>query len=290
MTDHGIPYYLHFMWPVLEALRELGGSARNREMLELVAEREAYTEKQRSVAYPHNPSSLVLDDRMGFARSALKRIGALENSARGVWALTRLGRDLTEDRMLALHKEAERHYRSSKRQRDTAKADDASDPEDLDDQPSDRWKEQLLECLSSMSPSAFEHLAQRLLREACFLNVEVLGKSGDGGLDGAGVYRPSLVSFPVYFQCKRYRGPVSAGAVRDFRGAMVGRSNNGLLITTGSFTRGARQEATRDGAPPIDLVDGEELCQLLKKYGLGVKVTERVIEEIEVDLGFFDQF
>ena len=141
-----------------------------------------------------------------------------------------------------------------------------------------------------MGPDAFERLAQRLLREAGFRNVEVLGRSGDGGLDGVGVYRPSLVSFPVYFQCKRYRGAVSAGAVRDFRGAMVGRSNRGLLITTGSFTRGARQEATRDGAPPIDLVDGEELCKLLKEYRLGVQVTERVIEDIEIDPGFFDQF
>ena len=166
---------------------------------------------------------------------------------------------------------------------------DPSDSDDLDEDP-DQWRTALLERLLEMGPDAFERLAQRLLREAGFRNVEVLGRSGDGGLDGVGVYRPSLVSFPVYFQCKRYRGAVSAGAVRDFRGAMVGRSNRGLLITTGSFTRGARQEATRDGAPPIDLVDGEELCKLLKEYRLGVQVTERVIEDIEIDPGFFDQF
>ena len=74
----------------------------------------------------------------------------------------------------------------------------------------------------------------------------MLGQSGDGGIDGVGVYRVSLVSFPVYFQCKRYRGTVTAGAVRDFRGAMVGRGEKGLLITTGSFTKDAQKEANRD--------------------------------------------
>jgi restriction system protein len=102
-----------------------------------------------------------------------------------------------------------------------------------------------------------------------------------------GVYRLSLVSFPVFFQCKRYRGSVSAGAVRDFRGAMAGRGDKGLLITTGTFTREARDEATRDGAPPIDLIDGTRLCDLLKESGMGVAVKRRVIEEVTVDPTFF---
>ncbi len=117
-----------------------------------------------------------------------------------------------------------------------------------------------------------ERLAQRILREAGFVNVTVTGKSGDGGIDGVGVYRLSLVSFPVYFQCKRYRGTVTADAARDFRGAMVGRGEKGLLITTGSFTKDAQNEANRDGAPPVELIDGERLCDLLKDYGLGVAV------------------
>jgi restriction system protein len=139
-----------------------------------------------------------------------------------------------------------------------------------------------------MPPDGFERLAQRLLREAGFRNVEVLGKSGDGGIDGVGVYRVSLVSFPTYFQCKRYKGAVHANAVRDFRGAMSGRGEKGLLITTGSFTRGAREEATRDGAPPVELVSGEDLCDLLKQYDLGV--TTRLVEEVVINPGFFDQF
>jgi len=142
--------------------------------------------------------------------------------------------------------------------------------------------------LRAIEPAAFERLAQRLLREAGFVNLEVTGASGDGGIDGLGVYKPSLVSFPIYFQCKRYAGSVGAGVIRDFRGAMAGRGEKGLVITTGTFSQDARREATRDGAPPIDLIDGEELCDLLKEYGLGVSVTERVVEDVTVQPEFFE--
>jgi len=142
-------------------------------------------------------------------------------------------------------------------------------------------------CLSACLPDSFERLARRLLREAGFVSATVTGKSGDGGIDGIGVYRLSLVSFPVFFQCKRYRGSVGAGAIRDFRGAMSGRGDKGLLITTGSFTADAKQEATRDGAPPVDLIDGERLCDLLKEHKLGVRTLVRQVEDVEESPEFF---
>jgi restriction system protein len=157
-----------------------------------------------------------------------------------------------------------------------------------DEAGSEDWKDGLLETLLAMSPAAFERLTQRLLREAGFINVNVTGRSGDGGIDGLGVYRVSLVGFPVFFQCKRYRASVGAGAVRDFRGAMAGRGDKGLLITTGSFTAEAKAEAVRDGAPPVDLIDGDRLCDLLKEYQLGVRVETRVTEDVEIDRAYFD--
>ena len=141
-----------------------------------------------------------------------------------------------------------------------------------------------------MSPSGFERLAQRILREAGFINVIVTGKSNDGGIDGMGTYRPSLVSFPTYFQCKRYKGPVPPAVVRDFRGAMSGRGEKGLLITTSSFSAEAQKEASRDGGPPIDLVDSDRLCDLLKDYHLGVDVKLRQLEEVNVNPAFFKDF
>ena len=285
IADHGIPNYRRFMWPVLRAVRELGGSARISEIVEKVIENEGFTEEQMEVQHELSGGS-VLEGRMGFARSALKAIGVLDNSERGVWALTRRGHTATEEQIVDWNREVERERARRKKAADEAEA--LSDDEDADDP--DRWKTELLKRLQAMPPDAFERLSQRLLREAGFHNVEVLGKTGDGGIDGVGVYRLSLVSFPTYFQCKRYRGAVPSKEVRDFRGAMTGRGDKGLLITTGSFTRGAREEATRDGAPPIDLVNGDDLCDLLKEYRLGVEVAVRQIEDIQVTPEFFDQF
>ncbi len=122
-----------------------------------------------------------------------------------------------------------------------------------------------------------------MLREAGFLKVEVTGRGGDGGIDGIGVLRVDLLSFQALFQCKRYQG--SAGAVRDFRGAMVGCSDKGLMITTGTFTPDAKREATRDGAPAVDLIDGDQLCDLLKQLKLGVRA--ELVERMTVEAGWF---
>jgi restriction system protein len=147
------------------------------------------------------------------------------------------------------------------------------------------WTERLLQCLGTMDPAAFERLCQRILRESGFTRVEVTGKSGDGGIDGIGVLRVNLVSFNVLFQCKRWKGSVGAAVIRDFRGAMVGRADKGFVMTTSTFTADANREAARDGAPSIDLFDGEALCKLLKELKLGVKI--RLVEEIEIDPAFF---
>jgi restriction system protein len=150
------------------------------------------------------------------------------------------------------------------------------------------WKSALLQRLQELPPDVFERLAQRLLREAGFTKVSVTGRAGDGGIDGVGVYKVSLMSFPTFFQCKRYKGAVGPGSVRDFRGAMAGRGGKGLLLTTGSFTKEAKAEATRDGAPLIELIDGEELCDLLKQYDLGVSTRQRIEEDVLVVNEFFD--
>jgi restriction system protein len=139
--------------------------------------------------------------------------------------------------------------------------------------------------LLKMEPSAFERLCQRILRESDFVKVEVTGKSGDGGIDGIGVLRINLLSFHVFFQCKRWKGSVGASTIRDFRGAMVGRADKGLVITTATFTPDARREATRDGAPAIDLVDGDTLCDLLKSLKIGVSVEQ--IEHVVIDKNVF---
>ena len=223
-------------------------------------------------------------------------MGLLTNSTRGIWSLTDKGTALVTDPAATDSQRRERvreiwqaHLVEARKARKTRPPQDGGDPDPAELTEERAWKELLLDQLMDMPPDAFERLAQRLLREADFDSVNVTGKSGDGGIDGLGVYRLGLVSFPVFFQCKRYRGSVGPGAVRDFRGAMAGRGDKGLLITTGTFTADAKKEATRDGAPPLDLIDGDRLCELLKRYDLGVRTTTRTVEDVSIDGAFFGE-
>ncbi len=278
------------MWPTIVALQALGGSGRNDEINEQVARIAGITEDQMAFKREDRHHLTLIEYRIAWARSRLKELGLLENSSSGVWALTESGRRVTESELNLLPREK------------SVELETRSDPEgDLDavtfdKEPGDNqgldsnWKVVLLNRLLELPPASFERLAQRLLREAGFRNVEVVGKSGDGGIDGVGVYQLSLVSFPIYFQCKRYKGAVSSGAVRDFRGAMAGRGEKGLLITTGAFTRDAREEASRDGAPPVELISGDDLCDLLKQYSLGVRTETRLVERVSVQPEYFDEF
>jgi restriction system protein len=284
------------LWSTLQALAQLGGSASIGEIAETVIKIEGFSDAQQGVLH-HNGPITEISYRLGWARTALKGMGLLTNSARGVWALTDEGAAVLEsapsdtdsrERIRVMWAA----YLAEVQGKGKAKHDDATatDQVSFDQQAvAGDWKEQLLGHLMSMKPDAFERLAQRLLREADVDSVSVTGKSGDGGIDGKGVYRLGLVSFPVFFQCKRYQGSVGSSVVRDFRGAMAGRGDKGLLITTGTFTAEAKKEATRDGAPPIDLIDGDRLCDLLKQYELGVHTVTRTVEDITIDGTFFSE-
>ena len=293
MATGDVPPYHELLWPALQAVAELGGSASISEIVETVIKREGFSDAQQAVLHNDGPETEI-GYRLAWARTYLKGMGLLTNSSRGVWALTDNGTALLTDPSATDDQRSERilelrarYLTNLRTARKTRLPQDDGEPDD-EQLPTERsWKEQLLEQLMSMAPDAFERLAKRLLREADFDSVNVTGKSGDGGIDGLGVYRLGLVSFPVFFQCKRYRGSVSPSAVRDFRGAMAGRGDKGLLITTGTFTADAKKEATRDGAPPIDLIDGDRLCELLKRYDLGVRTTTRTVEDVGIDAAFF---
>lgn len=272
------------MYPVLNALRDLGGSGSVQEIYDHVVEHEHYSEEQQSVSTKDGRIAEIAY-RLHWARTHLKGIGAITNSSRGVWAITEKGQGLAPDEVQAEVREWRTQFRARRQKRTEAAVAGEADGDAESD-----WRDELIERLLALPPSGFERLTQRLLREAGFLNVVVLGKSGDGGIDGVGVYRLSLVSFPLYFQCKRYKGTVGSGSVRDFRGAMAGRAEKGLLITTGSFTKDATDEASREGAPPVELIDGERLCDLLKEYRLGVEVVERIEEDVQLQPEFFARF
>ncbi|MEI2728329.1 MAG: restriction endonuclease [Candidatus Nanopelagicales bacterium] len=269
-----IPRYQDVLWPAVVALRDLGGSASISELDERLIANEGFSDEQQAVLHGDGPGSEIAY-RIAWARTYLKGMGLADNSSRAVWSLTEAGRSVTREEIEPLRQELIRSQRKRVKPRDGA-ADDAAEEEAS-------WQDELLEALLQIEPAAFERLCQRLLREAGFSRTQVTGRTGDGGIDGLGTYRLSLVSFQVFFQAKRWRNSVGAKEVRDFRGAMSGRGEKGLLITTASFTADAKAEASRDGAPPVDLVDGAALCELLARYEIGVRVRERTVLDVEVD-------
>jgi restriction system protein len=267
--------------PTLHALRKLGGSGSVQEMEEQIAKDLKLTDKQ--VNEIHRENRTKFSYRLAWARNYLKRYGLLENSSHGVWALTESGLQVksvnqeTVKRTVVLKDRKERLIKGAAVQKPTEENENELDY---------TWQEEIIEVILKIKPSAFERLCQRILRELGFQNVEVTGSSNDGGIDGIGRLRlGGVLSFHVIFQAKRYKGAVSASIVRDFRGAMVGRADKGLIMTTGTFTREARKEASRDGAPPIDLMDGTDLAEKLKELKLGVEI--ELVEKVTIKEEWF---
>ena len=270
-----VPTFDAMMNPLLQGLKNLGGSGTIKEIADEVSKIINLSDEQLEVIHnPEKGGQTEFEYRLAWTRTYLKKYGLLENSSRGIWALTTKGSQTEK----VNPKDVSRYVRNLKKK-------EAAKQKDYDEDEAEMtWRDELLKTLLEMSPDAFERLVQRMLRESGFIQVQVTGRSGDGGIDGKGIMRLSgLLSFHVIFQCKRYKGTVSVSQVRDFRGAMVGRADKGLLVTTGNFTKDAAKEATRDGAPAIDLIDGELLVEKLKELELGIKTKIVQTEQVTVD-------
>lgn len=284
MTKVTVPRFDALMNPLIQALKELGGSGTIQEIDDRVIALLGLTEAQLEIL--HKPEQggrqTEVEYQLAWTKSYLKKYGVLENSSRGVWALTPRGRELESVDPKEVRRTALAQRKQHARSEEEESVEEESEAESS-------WRDELLDVLLAMPPAAFERLVQRMLRESGFIQVEVTGRSGDGGIDGKGIMRlGGLMSFHVIFQCKRYRESVAAGLVRDFRGAMVGRADKGLLITTGNFTKDAVREATRDGAPAIDLIDGEQLLDKLKELRLGVATRPVTIEQVTIERQWFE--
>ena len=278
------PQFTKYMLPLLRALRSMGGSASSSEATDSVIESERIPESELEKTLKNGQSRVR--NQIAWARMYLVYSGHIDSSARGIWTLTEKGltEDLSRIQPVDLFKSAHAGLK-------TNKSDNGGEPRSnqsgVDDNASPDGEPQLLPVLKALSPAGFERRCQRLLREHGFQNVNVTGRSGDGGIDGEGILEINpLLSLKVIFQCKRYQGSVGAGMIRDFRGAMIGRADKGIVITTGTFTMDAKKEAIRDGADPIELIDGEKLVQMFERLELGVR--PRTV--FEVDLEFFRDY
>lgn len=273
--------FLRFFGPILDALRALGGSGRPDEVAAKIAQDLQISDEVQNALLPSGQSRFR--NQVAFARLYLRLEGLVESSQHGVWTLTERGRKVRID--LEQAGEIFRKWVSVHTKKRKARATDSPDmrdPEsrDIVETPPIDYRSEVLSLMQQLPPSGFERLCQRILREAGFQEVVVTGRSGDQGIDGEGVLQINpLVSSRVLLQCKRYKDSVSASQVRDFRGAMWGRTDKGIILTTGTFTAEAKKEASRDGAASIELIDGDRI-----EVGL---VPTRTFK---VDPGFFAPF
>lgn len=272
-----VPKAKDLLKPTLRALDALGGSASVKELNKRIASDMGLSNDILDIPYKGGGQTEFYVQATA-ARTRLNKVGAIRNSAHGVWVISGKGRAILNEKT---HGRVD--YDKEENRGDHVSSEDTS--------PDDEWKDKLLNIVRSIPPDAFERLCKRVLREAGLTDVDVTQKTRDHGIDGFGVLRVNnLLSFRVLFQCKKYSGQVGASAIRDFRGAMYGRTDRGLFITTGTFSSDAAQEADRDGLQTIDLVNGHGLCDLLKEHELGVRVVEkRVVERVEFDHDYFKE-
>ncbi|MHC4872549.1 MAG: restriction endonuclease [Planctomycetota bacterium] len=288
MTRSKGPEFLRFCKPIKKVLLDLGGSGRPVEVTDLVIDEMNIPEAEQEITNKNGGSRVK--NQVAWARFYMVQDELLGSSQRGVWSLTEkaVKLELSEDYILTMFKRVHQKFTSERKNKKSKKdvgVEDETNVESVD--PDLDYKVELLSILQSLPPEGFERVCQRLLRESGFQQVAVTGKSGDGGIDGHGILQINpLVSFKVLFQCKRYQGSVPVSTVRDFRGALQGRADKGIILTTGSFTTDAKREALRDGATPIELVDADKLIEMFESLSLGLMPKQ----DFDIDQKFFDQF
>ncbi len=266
-----IPKRNELMQPTVEAINQLGGSANTDEIYEKIVEILNLSDSVLNKVMNGKTGQSDLKYNLAWVRTMLKNQEILTSAGKGIWVLK------SDDLGIKVSKATKYNKIEEKEAEEEVEYEES-------------WKNKVLDFITKkLSPSAFERLIQRILREKGFSQVEVTGKSGDGGIDGKGIAKINgILSFHIIFQCKRYKGKVPASDIRDFRGSMVGRTDKGLSITTGTFTREAIKEANRDGAPSIDLMDGEKLAEKLKELRIGIDIELK--EHVIIRESWFENF
>ena len=277
------PKFLIYTRPLVEVLRNLGGSGSTADVIDKVIEYMEIPDEEVEKTIPSGASRIR--NRIQWARMYLVKASLMDSSQRGIWKLTEKGydADVSDDSIYIMFKKVQSIFQKEKKDKPCEATEDTDDVV-VDDE---AHGETLLNILKNLSPDGFEKICKRLLTEVGIHDVQITGGTGDQGIDGTGVIKVSeVVGFNVIFQCKRYKDSVSPHHVRDFRGTMQGRADKGIIITTGRFTTEAKKEAVRDGVPPIELIDGERLITIFEKYNLGLK--PKVVYDVVP--GFFDNY
>lgn len=294
--DERIPRYTHLLQATFDALKKLGGSGKNAEIVDQIITDLNIIDEVADIPHKGNPNKTELSYQADWARTYLRSYGLIENSARAVWSIKPeyMNLDVLNEKEIVSTINKRNAKKRAANDDKTIQVEIEDYPEDDDPTNNDTeypdelkpWREKLAKILQEMDPFGFERLTQRLLRECGFSQVEVTKKTGDGGIDGTGKLRINgIFSFSVAFQCKRYKGAVGAPEIRNFRGSLTTDIEKGVMITTGTFTKAAKEEASNPGMQQIDLIDGEEFISKIAEFGIGVKP----VMTYEIDEQFFEK-
>lgn len=299
-----IPTWDQFMRPMLELLSD-GQTRRLRELVSSLAD-QVLTTEQLAERLPSGDSKA--DNRIGWAASYLSRVGAIDRPVRGQYVIAELGRQLLishpagiSERELRVHAREGDEWWINKAQPLTPTTVDETSSNSLD--PVEQIETgvvriqgevaaELLRRLHDQVPAFFEQAVLDLLMAMGYGGAEGTATrtqlSNDGGIDGI-IDQDALGLSRVYIQAKRYAPDTSVGRpeIQAFVGALHGaQANQGVFITTGRFTSGAREYA--DAVPTrVVLIDGARLTSLMIRYGVGVQV-KRTVQVVEVDEDFFE--
>jgi restriction system protein len=290
---NGNAEFVKWFGPVLDALRDLGGSAKPREIAGRIGENLNIPEETLNARYEKS-GQLKFPNQIAWARQYLVWEELLDSSRHGVWALTPKGWSTRLDekqsreiflKWVKIFQELRENKNSTEGETEkVVKALESTEPEEGQAV----VKPTLIEVLQSISPVGFEHLCGRLLKEYNFENVEITQRSNDGGIDGYATLKLNpFVSLSVFFQCKRYQGTVPTEKVQAFIGVMETNRRSvekGLMITTGSFAKNAIE--IEKANIKLELIDGEKLVEMFEKVELGV-VPKTIYEP---NMTFFEQY
>lgn len=308
MTER-IPDFQSLMYPLLSYLEDSQPHTLQ-EVMVAMATRFNLTEEELKIKVPSGQMGLF-KNRIGWATSYLKNSGLIYYPQRGVYQLTETGRSVLAEKIdyinIAYLKKFEGYKKwqstfsqgveEGKEQTGSAELSSRTPEEILGDTFNELNKNlayELVEILKTKPPNYFEYFVLKLLTGMGYggveeKNFEVVGQSGDNGIDGI-IYQDKLGIERIYVQAKRWKdNKVQSKDIRDFIGSLsLKGTNKGIFITTSEFTEDALATAKMNPQNRIILINGEQLAALAIEHNVGIQVKKNYIVK-EIDDDFFEE-
>lgn len=298
-----IPDYQTCMLPLLKYAAD-NKEHKLADAVEDLSDQFELTAEERKELLPSKTQEVIFN-RIGWARTYMKKAGLLEDTHRGVFKITERGQAVLGENLERL---STKYLRKFDEFNEFQKKHNEKDSKSENDVISEATPEEMLEAgytklsenlvddilvnIAKCSPSFFEHLVVDLLVHMGYGGsfseaAQVVGKSGDEGIDGI-IKEDKLGLDTIYIQAKRWKGVVGRPEIQKFAGALLGqKASKGVFITTSSFTKEAEEYASSVDRKVV-LIDGQKLASLMIEHNVGIS-TVRTFEIKRIDSDYFEE-